>query len=266
MMNTELLRRGLGAQRRGALIWGAALFVLTVSVVAIWPSMNESGSLDTLVADMSPTLISALGLESLASPAGFLNGNLYALLLPLLFAALGIMHMNALTAGDEDAGRLELLVALPVSRVSIYLSRFVSVVLVLAAVALLVGLTVGFGGAAFDMELDTMGVVAATVNVFLLALFHAALALALAGLGLRTGAVLAGSFGVLILGYLVYALFPLIESLESVSKGSPWHWALGGQPLETGFDAAGTALLICGTVVLTAVGLLAVRRRTIRTA
>lgn len=265
MMNAELLSRGLGAQRRGALIWGAALFVLTASVVAIWPSMNESGSLDSLVADMSPALISALGLEALASPAGFLNGNLYALLLPLLFAGLGIMHMNALTAGDEDAGRLELLLALPVSRVSVYLSRYVSVVLVLAAVALLVGLTVGVGAAVFDMKLDITGVVAATVNVFLLALFHAALALALAGLGLRAGAVLAGSFGVLVLGYLVYALLPMIESFESVSKGSPWYWALGGQPLENGFDGTGMAMLVCGTVLLTAVSLLAVRLRTIRT-
>ncbi|MGO1770139.1 MAG: ABC transporter permease subunit [Microbacterium sp.] len=265
-MNAELLNRGLGAQRRGALIWGAALFVLTASVVAVWPSMSESGSLDSLVTGMSPELISALGLEALASPAGFLNGNLYALFLPLLFAVLGIMHMNALTAGDEDAGRLELLLALPVSRVSVYLSRFASVVLVLAAVALLVGATVGFGGAAFDMELDTTGVVAATVSVFLLSLFHSALALALAGLGLRAGVVIAGSFGVLVLGYLVSALLPMIESLDDVSKASPWHWALGGQPLEEGFDGAGIALLIGGTVVLAAVGLIAVRRRTIRTA
>lgn len=53
--------------------------------------------------------------------------------------------MNALTAADEDSGRLELLLALPVSRVSVYLSRFVAVVLVLVVVALLVGATVAFG-------------------------------------------------------------------------------------------------------------------------
>lgn len=264
-MNAELFTRGLGAQRRSALIWSITLFILTASVVAVWPSMSTSGSLDSLVTGMSPELISALGLESLGSPAGFLNGNLYALLLPLLFAVLGIMHMNALTAGDEDAGRLELLLALPTSRVSVYLSRFVSVVLVLAAVALVVGATVVLGGTALDMNLETTGVVAATVSVFLLGLFHAALTLALAGIGLRAGVVLAGSLGVLVLGYLVHALLPMIESLSFLTKASPWHWALGEQPLESGFDGAGIALLVGGSAVLAAVGLLAVRRRTIRT-
>lgn len=264
-MNIELLHRGLSAQRRGALVWSIALFILTSSVLAVWPSMSESGSLESLVSGMSPELITALGLEALASPAGFLNGNLYALLLPLLFPILGIMHMNALTAGDEDAGRMELLLALPVSRVNVYLSRFISVVIVLAAVTLLIGATVGFGAPALDMELDTEGVAAANLSMFLLALFHAALALALAGLGMRAGIVLAGSFGVLTLGYLTYALLPMIESLDRFVAVSPWHWALGERPLENGFDGKGIVLLIGGSIVLATIGLVAVRRRTIRT-
>lgn len=265
-MTGELLMRGVGAQRRGALIWSVALLVLTLSVLAVWPSMSKSGSLDSLVAGMSPDVVAALGLESLASPAGFLNGNLYALVLPLLFAALGIMQMTMLTAADEDAGRLELLLALPVSRVAVYLSRFLSVAVVLLGVSVLVGAAVGFGGPAFAMELDAVGVVAVTVSLFLLALFHAALALALAGLGRRSGVVLAGSFGVLVMGYLVFALAPLSGSLDGLAVISPWHWALGGRPLEHGFDGAGLALLAAGTLVLVVIGLVAIRRRTIRTA
>ncbi|MGO2520856.1 MAG: ABC transporter permease subunit [Microbacterium sp.] len=265
-MNRELLNRGLGAQRRSALVWGGALLVLTVSVLAVWPSMSESGSLDALVSGMSPELIAALGLEQFGSAAGFLNGNLYALFFPLLFAVLGIMHMNALTAGDEDAGRLELLLALPISRVSVYLNRFIAVVLVLAAITMLVGGAVGIGAMTLDMDLDITGVVAATLSIFLLAVFHAALALALAGLGLRAVAVLAGSLGVLVLGYVASTLLPLIDSLDGVAAASPWHWALGEQPLENGFDGTGIALLLGGQLILLVVGLVAVRRRTIRTA
>lgn len=266
MVNAELLNRGLGAQRRGALVWAIALVGLTASVLAVWPAMSESDSLDSLASGMSPELVSALGLEALSSPAGFLNGNLYAIFLPLLFAVLGIMHMNALTAADEDSGRLELLLALPVSRVSVYLSRFVAVLLVLVVVALLVGATVAFGGATLDMDLEAAGVAAATVSVLLLALFHAALALALSGAGLRAGVVVSASFGVLVVGYLIYALLPMIESFDDLAAASPWHWALGGQPLESGFDGTGLALLGGGTTVLVLVGLVAVRERTIRTA
>jgi ABC-2 type transport system permease protein len=265
-MNLELLSRGLGAQRRSGLIWGGAMLLLTVSVLAIWPSMSESGSLDDLMGGMSPEMIAAFGLDDFGSPAGFLNGNLYALLLPLLFAVLGVMQTNALTAGDEDAGRLELLLALPVSRVGAYLGRFVAVVLVLAAIAALVGAAVGFGAPALDMELDTAGVVAASLSMFLLGLFHASLALALAGIGLRGPVVLAASLGVLALGYVAHALLPMIESMDGVVAASPWHWALGEQPLENGFDPAGIAALAAGSIVLLVIALLAVRRRTIRTA
>lgn len=264
-MFTELLTRSLSAQRRSALIWSAALLILVTSVLAVWPAMSESGSLDSLVTEMSPEVISALGLEALSSPAGFLNGNLYALFLPLLISMLGILHMNTLTAGDEDAGRLELLLALPVSRFSVYLSRFLAVALVLAGVSVLVGATIGVGGAALEMDLEVSGVLAVSVSLFLLALFHAAVALALAGLGLRSGVVLGGACAVLILGYLVHALLPLIDSLSGVSAISPWHWALGEQPLESGFDVGAITLLMAGTVVCAVVGLIAVRRRTIRT-
>jgi ABC-2 type transport system permease protein len=265
-MTAELLNRGLGALRRGALIWAAALLLLVLSVLAMWPSLKESGSLESLVAGMSPELTAALGLEAYGSPAGFLNGNLYAVFLPCLFAVLGIVQMNALTAGDEDAGRLELLLALPVSRVGVYFARFGSVALVLAAIAALIGATVGFGAPAFDMDLLTAGVVAVSASMFLLALFHAALTLALAGLGLRGPVVLATSFTVLALGYVLHALVPMVESLKGFAAASPWHWALGEQPLTSGFDGAGSALLVGGSVLLVIVGMLGVRRRTIRTA
>lgn len=264
-MNAELLRRGLQAQRRRALIWSASLFALVVVVLAVWPSMSESGSLESLVSGMSPAIVSALGLGALATPAGFLDGNLYALLLPLLFATLGILNLTALTAGDEDQGRLELLLALPISRAGFYVSRFVSVSLVLAAVALVVGASVGFGGASLDMQLDTVGLVAATLGIFLLGTFHAALALALAGIGVRSGPVLGAAFGALTLGYLIYAFFPMIESLSGYSSISPWHWALGNQPLINGFDPVGTALLVGSAFLFVGIGLSTIRSRSIRT-
>lgn len=68
MVNAELLNRGLGAQRRGALVWAIALVGLTASVLAVWPAMSESDSLDSLASGMSPELVSALGLEALSSP------------------------------------------------------------------------------------------------------------------------------------------------------------------------------------------------------
>lgn len=265
-MTAELIVRALGAQRRRALVWGIALVALTWSVLLVWPSMSGSGALGALTAGMPPDVVGALGLESLSSPEGFLSGNLYALLLPLLLAVIGIAHTSALTAGDEDAGRLELLLALPVGRVRVFLARFVSVGIVLGVLSLVVGASVWFGAAVLDMGLDASGIVAATVSLFLFALLHAALALALAGGGLRSGAVLTASAGVLVSGYLVHALLPLVDGGRNAARVSPWHWALGEDPLAGGFDAPGAALLGGGTLLFVVFGLVAVRGRSIRTA
>ncbi len=264
-MNPVLVQEGLGAQRRSGLIWSGALLALTLSVLALWPSMSDTGSLDSLIEGLSPELIAAFGLADFGTPVGFLTGNLYALVLPLALSALGILHITRLTAADEDAGRLELLFALPVGRVSVYLSRFAAVALVLAAVSAVVGLAVGLGAVAFDMELDTSGVAGITVGLFLLALFHAGLAMALAGCGLRGPTVLAGGFGVLIAGYLMHAVLPMVADLADVAQASPWHWALGGQPLANGLDPAGAGLLLAGSLAFLAVALVTISRRTIRT-
>lgn len=265
-MRIELFTRALAAQRRSGLIWGGALLLLTVSVLSVWPSLSDSGGLDTIADGLSPELVAALGMENFGSPVGYLNGNLYAMILPLLFGAFAIMQMNALTAADEDAGRLELLLALPVGRTGVYLARFLAVALVLAAVGLVVGAAVGFGAPALDMELEAEGVVAITLAVFLLALFHGALAMALAGLGLRGPATLGITFGVLVLGYLSHALLPLVEALEDGAVASPWQWALGEMPLANGIDGTGLALLAGGALLFALVGLLGVRNRTIRSA
>lgn len=265
-MFVELLRGGLAAQLRSGPIWGGALLALTLSVLAVWPELSDSGGLDAITAGLSPELVSALGLEDFGSPVGYLNGNLFAMLLPLLIGALAIMQTTALTAGDEDAGRLELLLALPVSRAAVYLARFVAVAVVLTLISAAICLSVVLSAPALDMEIDTAGVIAVTVAVLLLGLLHAALALALAGLGLRGTAVLGASFGVLVLGYLTHALLPLVPDVADWAAASPWHWALGEVPLANGLDATGAWLLGGCALALVAIGLLAVRRRSIRSA
>lgn len=265
-MFVELLRRGLAAQLRSSLIWGGALLALTLSVLGVWPSLSDSGGLDAITEGLSPELVSALGLEDFGSPVGYLNGNLFAMLLPLLIGALAIMQMNALTAADEDAGRLELLLALPVSRTAVYLARFIAVAVVLTLISAAIGLTIVLSAPALDMELDAGGVTAVTVAVLLLGLLHAALALALAGLGVRSPAVLGIAFGVLVLGYLVHALLPLVPDVADWAAASPWGWALAEVPLANGLDATGAWLLGGCALALVGVGLLAVRRRSIRSA
>ncbi len=265
-MSGELITRALSAQRRGAFWWTFALVLLTLTALAVWPAMKDMGGLAEMVAGLPEEFLAAFGASDIASPTGYLNGQLYSLMLPLLLSIMAIMHTNALTAGDEDAGRLELLLALPVGRITVYLSRFAAVALVVLGVSAVIDLVVRALSPAVELELSATGLLAATLSCALLALFHGALALALAGLGLRGPVVLAISVGVLLLGYVMFALLPLAESLADLAKVSPWQWALGHDPLANGFAWGGLGLLLAGIVIFTAAALWGIRRRSIRTA
>ena len=266
MKSLSLFKAALTTKRRVALLWAVVLALVTLSVVAVWPSMGASRSLDEWAASMPPEVVEALGLQDFSTPAGFLNGNLYAVLLPLLFGALGISIASSLSAGDEDAGRLELLLALPVTRTAVYLNRFLATGLIVLFGTLATGLVVLVGGPAFDLELSLSGILAVTWSMFLIGLLHAAIVMTLSGIGLRAPLVVGVAGAILAGGYMLHALAPLSEDLEPLRKISPWYWAIGNDPLRDGFSAGGSAVLLGLTAVCVALGVIMVERRSIRNA
>jgi len=183
--------------------------------------------------------------------------------LPLLFSGLAIGNASAITSGDEDAGRLELL--LPISRQALWAWRYVSVLLVLAAVTLVTTAVVVSTLGVFSLEEAGAGrVVAATVACGLLGAFHGALAFAVGGLGGSRGMALGVAILVLLGGYVVNFLFPLSDALAGLRRLSPWYWGIGEQPVTNGVSWSWLVLLVAVTAIIVAVGTVGVCRRDIR--
>ncbi|MFD7508701.1 ABC transporter permease subunit [Streptomyces sp. NPDC059853] len=264
--NTELFLRVAHVQRRTVIAWSAALVLLAWSVIGVWPSMESSGSLDDFSNGLSPDLAAAFGLDQFNTAAGYLKGNLYAVLLPLLLGLMAVTATGALTAGDEESGRLELLLALPVRRRSVYLLRFAVATAVLAVAGVLVWAAVLSSVIALDMDVSASGVTAASLAVWLLAVLHAAVTYAAAGFGLPRAASLGTAAAVLVVGYLLHAIAPLADALEPVSVLSPWEWALGSDPLTTGFSLTGPLALLLVSAALVAAGTVGIERRDIKNA
>jgi ABC-2 type transport system permease protein len=263
--NVELLARGLQAQRRSTLVWASSIVLLAVSVVALWPSLERSGSLGGLTAGMSPQLVAAFGLGEFNTANGYLRGNLYAVMLPLLLGSMAITAATALTSGDEEAGRFELLLALPLRRTQVLLMRLLTVVISLALTSAAVAVTVAGSVVVLDMDVALAGVFAVALATWLLAVFHASLAYAAAAAGCRPQMTVGVAAGVLVVGYMLQAVVPLSKSLKPLSALSPWDWALGHDPLRNGFAGGGLMILLAVSVVLVAVGTVLINRRDIRT-
>jgi ABC-2 type transport system permease protein len=107
----ELVFGPFRASWRAGVAWGIGLVALVVSTVAFWPAFKGASGITEAMAQLPPALVQAFGLQGFGTPAGYLRGGLYELIVPLLIAAAGIMLANGSMAGEEDAGRLELFLA-----------------------------------------------------------------------------------------------------------------------------------------------------------
>ncbi len=250
--------------------WAASIASLVVVTVAFWPAFKGATELGAMLEQMleqvPPGLIEAFGMQDFSSPAGYLRGNLYDLLVPLLFGAAAVVFAGGMTAGEEDAGRLELVVSQPVSRAAVFLGRggAVLVWLVVLVAATLVAQVAS--DAVFGLEIATDRLATTIVLCGLLGAFHGGLALAVAGWLPRPSAVLGIGLGVLVGGFVVAALLPLSADLRPWAGLSPWDWALAGDPLVNGGEPWRYAALVVPTAILVGIGVAGFVRRDLRSA
>lgn len=227
----ELVAVPLRAARRAGLVWGGSLAILIALTVAFYPAFRDEPALADIVSGMPEALVDAFGLADFGTPEGFLRGNLYAVLVPMLLAVAGVLLMNGQTASDEDAGRMEPYLTQPVTRASVFLGRAIGVLTWLVVIgAILLGAQWA-SDVVFNVDIDNGRIAATTGVCVLLGAFHAGVAAAIAGWTGRPGIVLAVGVAVAVAGYVAIALFPLSDVLAGWRHASPWDWALGGDPL-----------------------------------
>jgi ABC-2 type transport system permease protein len=262
----ELVAVPFRASWRAGLGWSIAFALMIVGTVAFWPSFRGSDVLQQALEQMPAALLQAFGLEDFASPAGYLKGGLYDVVIPLMFAAAAVMFAGSTTAGEEDAGRLELWLAQPVTRRAVLGGRIVAVLGWLGVVAVVTLASQLASDAAFGLEIADARIVATVALCTLLGGLYAGVAIAVAGVVGRPGPVVSVGLGLALVGYLVAALFPLSDVLTTWAWISPWDWALGGDPLSNPTEAVRYVALAASTAALLVVGLVAFSRRDVRSA
>lgn len=255
--------------RRTALTgWLAGWVVLVGMYVATWPTVRaHARSYDEILAGLPKAMRSAIGAQgsgTFSSPGGYLTAELLGVTGPLVAVTMGVLLGVACLARDEEDGTLELLLAQPVSRARVLLSRTaagvleIMAVLLLASVALwLLGLAVGLG----------VGWVASARALLMLALLSAeglslsVLLGAVLGRAVQARA-LAGAAG--LVAFLLAALGPSIDGLHGAVQLSPFHTLVASDPFRHVPGVLSVSALLLPTVVMVGASLLAFRRRDLR--
>jgi len=262
----ELLTVPLRALRRSGTVWALSMASLIALTVAFWPAFEAEADLAKIIDALPKELIDAFGLADFGSPAGFLRGNLYAVIVPLLVAVAAVMFTNGQTAGEEDAGRMELYLAQPVSRQAVFIGRVSASFLWLVVVAAVMLAAQLASDAIFGLKIGTDRLVETTALCLLLGAWYGGLVALVAGWAARPGLATGIGIGLVVAGYVVMALFPISDVLEPWRHVSPWDWALGGDPLVNGAEPWRYLALAVPAIAMAGAGTILFGRRDVQAA
>jgi ABC-2 type transport system permease protein len=258
-MFTTVFTKTLRDQRRGLVGWGIGVVATVVIMSAIWPSFAEM-DIDSLLAQYPEAMKEVFNISEMSTGTGYLNAELFSLMLPAIFIIYAVARGARLIAGEEDDGTLDVLASLPISRRAVLVEKAAALAVSVGVLALVLAVSVVGSSAAFGLDIGALGALYGSVAMFFLGLEFGLVALALGaatgrrGFAVGVSAVLAGAT------YLVYLAAQLVESLRPLRVLSPFYQAISAGPIGPTLPLLAWSMPAVGLVAL-AVSVLVFDRR-----
>lgn len=211
----NLLRHELRVRRGGAIGWALGLGLFCAIYTLIYTVLPDE------VRQIDPravALLNSLGIQTFATYEGFILGTMFNFL-PLLVGLFGAMIGIGALAGEEDEGTLELLAALPVSRVQLVLIKALALCISAALVMIFDGLIAAgvFSLLDLDTPVTALDMFLTTQSLWLIAFVFLAIGLFLGAYlptrGVALGAAMAAVF-LSFFGDNLAGMAPVLEPLQ----------------------------------------------------
>ncbi|MFC1846914.1 ABC transporter permease subunit [Chloroflexota bacterium] len=262
-MLRNIVFKTLRDRRRSLLFWGLGMAVLAAIMIAFFPVVRDAAFISEYIESFPEEFMALFGgdIVDYTSPEGYLNGELFFMMYPLLMLVFAIGFGSGAVAGEEERGTLDLLLSNPLNRWRVVLEKFIGMVICTLLLTFIFWATLAIGGAIVDMELNLLKLAAVCFSGSLLAITFGSVALAMGcargkrGLAIGVG----GALGVY--GYMLNALAPLIDWLEPFQIASPFYYYIDANPLANGLNLAHAAILIGLALLFLGVAIFTFERR-----
>lgn len=237
--------------RRTTCWWSLGIVALSAFMVAVYPSVRDNPDLNKMVEDYPEALKAFFGLGQdvdYTSAVGYLNSELFSLMAPLLLLIAGIGAGARATAGEEERGTLDLLLANPISRRRLVAEKFAALVVQLTLLGAVLWLSLVVGCRVVGMHLSAVHLGAAATATVLLAVAFGAVALLLgAWLGSRSAAI-GITAAAAVAAYLLSSLAEVVDFLKPLRGASPFYHYIAQDALRAGLGLDHVALLVALTI------------------
>jgi beta-exotoxin I transport system permease protein len=240
-MLANVTRLDLRLRRRSMSWYAAGMTLYVLVVVVLYPSFRHQTSLNSLSGSTAAALFGITG--PLTSPAGWLNANIYGNFFPLVMLLMTVGYGAAALAGQDEAGTLALVMALPIRRRAILLQKAgamaVQALLLAAVVAICVVI-----GRGFQLSISPADTAAVSVALVLMGVDFGLITMAVGAVTGRRGSALGVGAGLASASYLVSSLASAISGIRPARYFSLLYWAAGNDQIGRGVSATDFAVLL----------------------
>ena len=211
---------------RGQILgWGLALALLGLLLISMYDSFAAEQEQFEELQKIFPSEITAFigDVSSMATPEGWVSLEFFSYM-PLILGIFAVLTGSGLLVSDEENGRLDLIMAHPVSRAALFLGRllaFVSATVAILAICWL-GLVVPMTWSSMDIGWGRMWLPLLSLLAELLLFGTLSLLLSMVLPSRRLAATTAGLL--LVASFFITGLAKINEDLEPVARLSPLNY------------------------------------------
>jgi ABC-2 type transport system permease protein len=254
------------ARLRGQILgWGIGLALYALFIAQFYGTIVEQQEQFEKLLESYPQEFMAFfgGLDSFATPSGYLSVEFFSYM-PLILGIFAVLIGSGLLASDEESGRLDLILAHPVSRTALFTGRLLAfVVATLAILALTwIGLAVPSRWTLLN-EVSLVEMAWPFLSLLGVLMFFGFLALLLSLL-LPSRRMAAMTTGLLLIGnFFLIGLAHIEADLEPFARFSPLNYYQGGEAID-GLNASWVVGLLAAALLFAVLAWWRFERRDIR--
>jgi ABC-2 type transport system permease protein len=224
-----VLRFSLARNRGQILGWGLTLFALGLMMVSFFDTIEQAQDQFNQLLEVYPEEFLAFfgDITAMTTPKGYLEVELFSYL-PLILGIFAAMGGSGLIVGDEEGGRLDMILGQPVSRSSLFFGRLLGLIITSVLISAFGWLGIVIPMSWSSMEIGLGELILPFIAVLAVIWVFGTFALLLSFLmpsrrlaGMLSGVLLAVSF-------FLTGLSRLSEDLEPLADFSPMTYYQGG--------------------------------------
>lgn len=260
-----LIKWGLWQRRWSTIFWSLSIVAFIAINLVFYPTFRDQASeMEAAFEDLPEAAVQLMGGSTdFFSPIGFMNSQIFFIMLPMLLGILAISLGSKLLANEEQNHTIESLLARPISRSKLLLSRIIVgiIILLIATVASL--LSTLLIADIVDIDVSAQNMTIATLGCFLLALSFGSIAFLLSALGKARALSIGIASAIAIGGYLISSLALTVTWLDIPSKFMPFEYYESELILNGTYNWSNMVILSTVSVVCGIISWLVFRRRDI---